>query len=49
MEWLSPCTHKEANTRMLLHAADGVKQGRQKIVIGTADTDVVVLAVSFAC
>ena len=31
---------------MLLHAADGVKQGKQKIVIITVDTDVVVLAVS---
>ena len=33
---------------MLLHAADGVKQGRHKIVIRTVDTDVIVLAVSFA-
>ena len=48
VEWLSPCTHEKANTRMLFHAADGVKQGRQKIVIRTVDTDVVVLAVSFA-
>ena len=40
VEWPSPCTHKEADTRMLLHAADGVKQGRQKIVIRTVDTDV---------
>ena len=44
VEWPSPCTHEEANTRMLLHAADGVKQGRQNIVIRT----VVVLAISFA-
>ena len=40
VEWLSPCTHEEADTRMLLHDADGVKQGRQKIVIRTVDTDV---------
>ena len=33
---------------MLLNAAGGVKQGRQKIVIRTVDIDVVVLAVSFA-
>ena len=32
---------------MLFHAADGVKQGRQTIIIITVDTDVVVLAVSF--
>ena len=24
---LSPCTHEEADTQMLLHAADGAKQG----------------------
>ena len=42
------CTHEEVDTRMLLHAADGVEQGRQKIVIRTVDTGVVVLAVSFA-
>ena len=24
---LPPCTHEEADTRMLLHAADGAKQG----------------------
>ena len=45
MEWPSPCTHEEANNRMLLHAADGVKQRRQNIVIRTVDTDVVVLTV----
>ena len=48
VEWLSPCTHEEADTRMLLHDEDGIKQGRQKIVIRTVDTDVVILAVSFA-
>ena len=48
VEWLSPCTHEDTDTRVLLHAVDGVKQGRQKIVIRTVDIDVVVLAVSFA-
>ena len=48
MEWLSPCTHEESDTRMLLHTADGIKQGRKKIAIRTVDTDVVGLAVSFA-
>ena len=47
VELLSPCTHEEADTRMLLHAADGVKQGKQTIVIRTVDTDVIELAVSF--
>ena len=45
-EHLSPCTHEEADTRILLHAADGVTQGMKRITIKTVDTDVVVLAVS---
>ena len=47
-EHLSPCTHEEADTRMLLHAADGVTQGMKRITIKTVDTDVVVLAVGQA-
>ena len=47
-EYLSPCTHEEADTRMLLHAADGVLQWLKRIIIKTVDTDVVVLAVSQA-
>ena len=33
---------------MLLHAVDGIKQGRQNIVIRTIDASIVVQAVSFA-
>ena len=47
-EPLSTCTHEEADTRMLLHAADGVTQGMKRITIKTVDSDVVVLAVSQA-
>ena len=36
------------NTRLLMHVVDGIKQGQQKTVIRTVDTDVVVLAISFA-
>ncbi|XP_076078833.1 uncharacterized protein LOC143048849 [Mytilus galloprovincialis] len=43
---LSPCNHEEADTRILLHVADAVKSGMQKIMIRTVDTDVVVIAVS---
>jgi hypothetical protein len=43
---LSPCTHEEADTRMLLHAADAVQQGDRKILLRTVDTDVLVLAVA---
>ena len=45
VELLSPCTHEDTDTRVLLHAVDGVKQGRQNIVIRTVDTEAVVLTV----
>ena len=45
---LSPCSHEEADTRMLLHAAHAARHNHCKILIRTVDTDVVVLAVSVA-
>ena len=42
---MSGCTHEEADTRAFLHVAGCVKQG-QKAILPTADTDVVVLAIS---
>lgn len=45
---LSPCTHEEADTRIILHLEDAVKEGKTKVSIRTVDTDVVVLAVSSA-
>ena len=43
---LAPCTHEEADTRMLLHVQDAVQQGHEKILVRTVDTDVLVLAVA---
>lgn len=45
---LAPCTHEEADTRMLLHLDHAVRQGHQKVSIRTVDTDVVVLAITSA-
>ena len=45
---LAPCTHEEADTRMLLHLEDAVQNGHDKISIRTVDTDVVVLAITTA-
>ena len=42
---LAPCSHEEADTRMLLRVADAVQKGMRKVAIRTVDTDVVVLAV----
>lgn len=43
---LEPCTHEEADSRMLLHAADAADCGHKKLMIRTVDTDVVVLAMA---
>ena len=43
---LDPCSHEEADTRMLLHAAHASASGHTRIMIKTVDTDVVVLAIS---
>jgi len=43
---LSPCTHGEAVTRLLLHAADASFTGCQRILVRTVDTNVVVLSVA---
>ena len=45
---LAPCDHEEADTRMILHLADAVKEGFRKTLLRTVDTDVVVLAVAGA-
>ena len=45
---LAPCTHEEADTRMILHAADAVQEGHRKIALRTVDTDVLVLAIALA-
>ena len=45
---LALCTHEEAETRIILHLEDAVKDGNDKLSICTVDTDVVVLAVMAA-
>lgn len=45
---LAPCTHEEADTRILLYLGDAVKEGYTKVSIRTVDTDVLVLAVTAA-
>ena len=44
---LAPCNHEEADTRMLLHAADAVQCSFTKILLCTVDTDVLILAVAY--
>ena len=48
LDSLSPCSHEEADTRMLLHANHAAHHGHHKILIWTVDTDVVILAVYVA-
>lgn len=44
---LSPCSHEEADTRLILHAAHAAQGGVKRLLIRSVDTDVVVLAVAF--
>ena len=46
MAMISPCTHEEADSRMILHIAHCAKTGYAKIIVKTVDSDVLVLAVS---
>lgn len=46
MDRIQPCTHEEADTRLLIHALDAQRCGHHNIKIRSNDTDVVVLAVS---
>ena len=44
---LESCNHEEADTRIFLHMPDGIKrQGSNRVVIHTVDTDVVALSIS---
>lgn len=43
IEGLAPCSHEEADSRMMVHVADAAKQ-YNAIAIRTVDSDVVVLA-----
>ena len=45
---LQPCTHEEADSRMLLHAWHAYQQGYRSVIIHATDTDVVVLAIAMA-
>lgn len=47
LEYLQPCTHEEADSRLILHAANCASSGYNQVCIRTVDTDVVVLAVAY--
>ncbi|XP_065060733.1 uncharacterized protein LOC135687992 [Rhopilema esculentum] len=48
VDYLVPCSHEEADTRLIVHARDATLSGHRRILIKSNDTDVVVLAVSVA-
>ena len=48
-EFLQPCNHEEADTRMFVHVNDAITQDNfRSVLIHLVDTDVVVLAVNAA-
>ena len=44
---IAPCSHEEADTRLVLHCLHASNNGCKKVAIRTVDTDVVVLAIAF--
>lgn len=46
MTQLMPCTHEEADTRIMVHCKDAVLKGHTSITIRTVDSDVVSIAIS---
>ena len=42
---LTPCNHEEADTRIMVHAADASKAGHKSILIRTVDNDVVIICI----
>ena len=42
---MSPCDHEEADTRLLVHLGDALKNGCNTCVVRTVDTDVVVILI----
>ena len=45
-DFLSPCNHEEADTRLFVHVNDAVSNGHRKVMIIANDADVVVIALS---
>ena len=43
---VAPCSHKEADTNIFVHAKHATETGSKVIMIKASDTDVVVIAVS---
>ena len=48
VDYLVPCSHEEADTRLIVCARDATLNRHHQILIKSNDTDVVVLAVSVA-
>lgn len=40
---MQPCNHEEADTRIILHIVDALKNGAKSIFVRTVDTDVIVI------
>ena len=48
MSLIAPCTHEEADTRLMVHILDAASCGHRRIRIRINDTDVVVVPISVA-
>ena len=44
---MPPCDHEEADTRLLIHLQDALRNGCTNCMVRTVDTDVVVILLGF--
>ena len=42
---MSPCDHEEADTRLLLHLVDALKNGCSTCIVRTGDTQIVIIPI----
>ena len=43
---METCTHKEEDTRIMVHILHAIQQGAKKIIVQTVDTDVLVILIN---
>ena len=46
LEGVSPCSHKEADTLIFVHARHAAHEGSKSLLVKASDTDIIVIAIS---
>ena len=48
LDRVSPCSHEEADTRLILHVFSAIESGKSRLLVKTVDSDVLVLCIATA-